>query len=59
MGNRAIWESEDWLKQNAKPLKESGGVGARAAIRADGGKVDEDSEQQGDGNEGEDNAMEE
>ncbi|KAH9952225.1 RNA-binding domain-containing protein [Amylocystis lapponica] len=25
-GNRAIWESEDWLKQYAKPLNRSGGA---------------------------------
>ncbi|KII88467.1 hypothetical protein PLICRDRAFT_110365 [Plicaturopsis crispa FD-325 SS-3] len=25
-GNRAIWESEEWLQQNAKPLAESGGA---------------------------------
>ncbi|KAF8478564.1 RNA-binding domain-containing protein [Russula ochroleuca] len=25
-GNRAIWESEDWLKQYAKPLAGSGGL---------------------------------
>ena len=24
-GNRAIWESEEWLKQNVKPLAQSGG----------------------------------
>ncbi|KAH8116940.1 RNA-binding domain-containing protein [Phellopilus nigrolimitatus] len=33
-GNRPIWESEEWLKEFAKPLAQSGGVGARAAIRA-------------------------
>ncbi|TFK55052.1 RNA-binding domain-containing protein [Heliocybe sulcata] len=25
--NRAIWETEEWLKQYAKPLAESGGIG--------------------------------
>ncbi|KAI9509627.1 hypothetical protein F5148DRAFT_1186001 [Russula earlei] len=25
-GNRAVWESEDWLKQYAKPLAGSGGL---------------------------------
>ncbi|KIY72145.1 RNA-binding domain-containing protein [Cylindrobasidium torrendii FP15055 ss-10] len=25
-GNRAVWESEEWLKQNVKPLAESGGA---------------------------------
>ncbi|KAJ7685223.1 hypothetical protein DFH06DRAFT_1313549 [Mycena polygramma] len=28
-GNRAIWESEEWLKANALPLSQSGGVGGR------------------------------
>ncbi|KAG6879982.1 hypothetical protein C0992_008575 [Termitomyces sp. T32_za158] len=28
-GNRAVWESEEWLKQNLKPLSQSGGVQAR------------------------------
>ncbi|KAF9783873.1 RNA-binding domain-containing protein [Thelephora terrestris] len=26
LGNRAVWESEEWLKENAKPLAESGGA---------------------------------
>ncbi|KAG6900869.1 hypothetical protein C0993_009987 [Termitomyces sp. T159_Od127] len=30
-GNRAVWESEEWLKQNLKPLSQSGGVQARTA----------------------------
>ncbi|GLB34927.1 putative RNA recognition motif containing protein [Lyophyllum shimeji] len=30
-GNRAVWESEEWLKQNLKPLANSGGVQARTA----------------------------
>lgn len=30
-GNRAVWESEEWLKQNLKPLAQSGGVQARVA----------------------------
>ncbi|TDL24787.1 RNA-binding domain-containing protein [Rickenella mellea] len=25
-GNRAIWETEEWLRQNAKPLAQSGGL---------------------------------
>jgi len=25
-GNRAIWESEEWLKQYAKPLSSGGGL---------------------------------
>ncbi|KAN0077261.1 hypothetical protein V8E55_011116 [Tylopilus felleus] len=32
-GNRAIWESEDWLQQYAKPLAQSGGVQGRNAQR--------------------------
>jgi len=31
--NRAVWESEEWLKQHAKPLAESGGVQGRTANR--------------------------
>jgi len=30
-GNRAVWESEEWLQQNVKPLAESGGVQGRTA----------------------------
>jgi len=26
LGNRAVWESEEWLKEHAKPLSESGGA---------------------------------
>ncbi|TFK76411.1 RNA-binding domain-containing protein [Pluteus cervinus] len=26
LGNRAVWESEEWLKQHVKPLAESGGM---------------------------------
>ncbi|KAF9645923.1 RNA-binding domain-containing protein [Thelephora ganbajun] len=26
LGNRAVWESEEWLKEHVKPLSESGGV---------------------------------
>ncbi|KAI6028431.1 hypothetical protein F5J12DRAFT_805366 [Pisolithus orientalis] len=32
-GNRAIWESEEWLRQHAKPLAQSGGVQGRNAQR--------------------------
>ncbi|KIL00119.1 hypothetical protein PAXRUDRAFT_821999 [Paxillus rubicundulus Ve08.2h10] len=32
-GNRAIWESEEWLKHYAKPLAQSGGVQGRNAQR--------------------------
>ncbi|KAJ7632649.1 hypothetical protein FB45DRAFT_913035, partial [Roridomyces roridus] len=28
-GNRAVWESEEWLKANALPLSQSGGVQGR------------------------------
>ncbi|EIM90044.1 RNA-binding domain-containing protein [Stereum hirsutum FP-91666 SS1] len=28
-GNRAVWESEEWLKQYARPLAESGGLQGR------------------------------
>jgi len=34
-GNRAIWESEEWLQQYAKPLAQSGGVQGRAAQRGE------------------------
>lgn len=30
LGNKAIWESEEWLKQYAKPLAKSGGAALRA-----------------------------
>lgn len=46
-GNKAVWESEEWLKQYAKPLAESGGVGARAVTRAGPAspdKIDEEGE---------------
>ncbi|KAF9075271.1 RNA-binding domain-containing protein [Rhodocollybia butyracea] len=37
-GNRAVWESEEWLKQNVKPLNQSGGVqGRNAAKQSSGG----------------------
>lgn len=45
-GNRAIWESEDWLQQYAKPLAQSGGVQGRNAQRkaqADGATEVEES----------------
>ncbi|KAI0322230.1 RNA-binding domain-containing protein [Amylostereum chailletii] len=35
-GNRAVWESEEWLKEYAKPLSESGGLQAR---KIDGSKT--------------------
>ncbi|KIP09588.1 hypothetical protein PHLGIDRAFT_116219 [Phlebiopsis gigantea 11061_1 CR5-6] len=30
LGNKAVWESEEWLKQNVKPLARSGGAALRA-----------------------------
>ncbi|KAI5123362.1 hypothetical protein M0805_001783 [Coniferiporia weirii] len=56
-GNRPIWESEDWLKQYAKPLAQSGGVGARATIRA--GASSEDAEGKGEDDGEAEDAMEE
>jgi len=41
LGNRAVWESEDWLRENAKPLAESGGVQGRNAKRANGEPLEE------------------
>jgi len=38
-GNRAIWESEEWLKEHVKPLAQSGGVQGRNAAAADGSKA--------------------
>ncbi|OBZ75152.1 Peptidyl-prolyl cis-trans isomerase E [Grifola frondosa] len=55
-GNRAIWESEDWLKQHAKPLSRSGGAALRAKTRENGG---EDGERQNENEEGDDNVMQE
>ncbi|CCM02375.1 uncharacterized protein FIBRA_04470 [Fibroporia radiculosa] len=55
-GNRAIWESEEWLQHYAKPLSKSGGAALRAKVR-EGSKGADDS---GDQNEGDDDtAMEE
>ncbi|CAE6500391.1 unnamed protein product [Rhizoctonia solani] len=33
--NRAVWESEEWLKEHTKPLDESKGQGVRASTRED------------------------
>ncbi|CAE6490343.1 unnamed protein product [Rhizoctonia solani] len=33
--NRAVWESEEWLKEHAKPLDESTGQNVRASTRED------------------------
>ncbi|KAJ3559113.1 hypothetical protein NM688_g540 [Phlebia brevispora] len=32
-GNKAIWESEEWLQRYAKPLAQSGGAALRAKVR--------------------------
>ncbi|KAF8746076.1 hypothetical protein AX14_000139 [Amanita brunnescens Koide BX004] len=45
LGNRAVWESEEWLREYAKPLAESGGVQGRNAKRANGGPSDETEEE--------------
>ncbi|KAL4077361.1 hypothetical protein V8B97DRAFT_1941390 [Scleroderma yunnanense] len=54
-GNRAIWESEEWLQKYAKPLAQSGGVQGRNAQReakasgatteAEGNEEDEEDEE--------------
>ncbi|KAJ4487926.1 hypothetical protein J3R30DRAFT_3432252 [Lentinula aciculospora] len=36
-GNRAVWESEEWLKQHVKPLDQSGGVQGRNAAKQNAG----------------------
>ncbi|KAI0341552.1 RNA-binding domain-containing protein [Trametopsis cervina] len=54
MGNRAVWESEDWIKQHAKPLARSGG----AALRGQGQAADGTESAAADG-EDENAAMEE
>ncbi|EIW59977.1 RNA-binding domain-containing protein [Trametes versicolor FP-101664 SS1] len=56
-GNRAIWESEEWLQKNVKPLGESGGHALRAQTAAGGGAPGEEGEAE-EGHEDE-NAMEE
>jgi len=57
LGNRAIWESEDWLKRYAKPLAKSGGH----ALRAQSTPGPDGAEKEGDedGGDAADNAMEE
>ncbi|KAF8559606.1 RNA-binding domain-containing protein [Imleria badia] len=55
--NRAIWESEEWLRQYAKPLAQSGGVQGRNAQR-DANNADDEEVQDTDVNDDE-NAMEE
>jgi len=44
--SRAIWESEEWLQQHAKPLAESGGVQGRAASKNSRPKAGEDNDEQ-------------
>ncbi|KIJ69364.1 hypothetical protein HYDPIDRAFT_105964 [Hydnomerulius pinastri MD-312] len=51
-GNRAIWESEEWLQQYAKPLAQSGGVQGRNAQRGAAGSNDEDADDAADAEEG-------
>ncbi|EMD38400.1 hypothetical protein CERSUDRAFT_113554 [Gelatoporia subvermispora B] len=57
LGNRAVWESEDWLQQYAKPLSRSGGAALRAQHDSSvGAEADEkDGEQRNE----DENAMEE
>ncbi|THG99774.1 hypothetical protein EW026_g2640 [Hermanssonia centrifuga] len=43
-GNKAIWESEDWLKQHAKPLARSGGAALRAQPSDGQGGAEDESE---------------
>ncbi|KAF9264650.1 RNA-binding domain-containing protein [Marasmius fiardii PR-910] len=45
-GNRAVWESEEWLKQYAKPLSQSGGVQGRKTAQGgqEGAGASEDAE---------------
>ncbi|KDQ60783.1 hypothetical protein JAAARDRAFT_190929 [Jaapia argillacea MUCL 33604] len=54
-GNRAIWESEEWLKQHAKPLAESGG----GALHQRGNTQRSDSQEPADAQEADDQVMEE
>jgi peptidyl-prolyl isomerase E (cyclophilin E) len=44
LGNRAVWESEDWLQQYAKPLAQSGGVQGRNA-KKDSNQNEEEQDQ--------------
>jgi len=48
MGNRAVWESEEWLKEHVKPLAQSGGVKGRQAGQEEGNRPEEKDEDQGD-----------
>ncbi|PPQ76420.1 hypothetical protein CVT26_013077 [Gymnopilus dilepis] len=55
-GNRAIWESEEWLKEHVKPLAQSGGVQGR---RAQSGSQEPESAPTKEGNDEDEDAMEE
>ncbi|KAF9454516.1 RNA-binding domain-containing protein [Macrolepiota fuliginosa MF-IS2] len=46
MGNRAVWESEEWLREHVKPLAQSGGVKGRQANQEQGTQPEEDGEDQ-------------
>jgi len=57
-GNRAVWESEEWLMEHAKPLAQSGGVQGRNAQREDDKANNEEVGDAADAD-GEEEAMEE
>ncbi|KAF4618914.1 hypothetical protein D9613_009824 [Agrocybe pediades] len=57
-GNRAIWESEEWLKEHVKPLAQSGGVQGRNAAAAGGADAGDHGKEGADGDD-DDEAMEE
>jgi len=42
LGNRAVWESEEWLKQYVKPLAQSGGVQGRKTDTQEQEEANED-----------------
>jgi len=56
-GNRAIWESEEWLKEHVKPLAQSGGVQGRLAQSKS--EEPESTPKDADGDEEDGDAMEE
>ncbi|OCH94981.1 RNA-binding domain-containing protein [Obba rivulosa] len=58
LGNRALWESEEWLKQYAKPLARSGGHALRAKGE-DSASAGQDGEDDTEQKDEDDNAMEE
>ncbi|KAI0721005.1 hypothetical protein C8T65DRAFT_631911 [Cerioporus squamosus] len=45
-GNRAIWESEEWLQKNVKPLSQSGGAALRGT--GEGSAAPDQGEEAGD-----------